>query len=55
MFIPLDLLFTLGHHPGNGATEASLEPLDVATFGAEKHQIYPTLFCHISSAVPQMH
>lgn len=50
MFIPLDLLFTLGHCAGNGATELSPEPLAVAPFGAEKHQIYPTLFCHITNA-----
>lgn len=50
MFILLDLLFTLGHRAGNGATEPSPEPLAVATFGAEKYQIYPTLFWLISNA-----
>lgn len=53
--IPVDLLFMLGHHAGNGATEPSPEPLDVATFGAENPQIYSAQFCHISSAMPQMH
>lgn len=55
MFIPLDLLFTLCCHAGNGVTEPSPEPLAVVTFGAEKHQIYPALFCHICSAMPQTH
>lgn len=50
MFIPLDLLSTLGRSAGHGATKPSQSLWLLVYFGADKQQI--TLLCSVILVVP---